>query len=54
MNDMTPTRSLADVSTCDLNQELIRRDGVEAIFLGPRDSITKEVRGPAWLIVNRD
>ena len=54
MNDMSPTRSLADVPTCDLHEELIRREGVEAFFLGPKDQVTKHVRGPAWVIVNRD
>ncbi len=45
---------LTEVPTCDLHQELIGRDGIEAIFLGPDDAITKAVRGPAWVIINRD
>lgn len=45
---------LSTIPTCDLHRELIRREGVEAVFLGPNDKITKEVRGPAWVVVNRD
>lgn len=46
--------SLADFSTKDLHEELIKRNGVDAICLGPEDRITKTVFGPAWVIVNRD
>ncbi|NDK36939.1 BC1881 family protein [Rhodovulum sulfidophilum] len=46
--------SLSDVATCDLHNELIKREGVTAVFLGPDDKITKTVHGPAWIIVNRD
>lgn len=46
--------ALADVETCDLNREMLRRDGVEAVFLGPEDRLTKTHFGPAWVIVNRD
>ena len=51
---MTEVLRLSDVPTCELNAELIKRLGVQAIFLGPNDSLTKEFRGPAWIIVNRD
>ena len=54
MNDMTPPISLSDIATVDLHRELIKRDGVTAVFLGPKDEITKTVRGPAWVLVNRD
>ena len=55
MNDHAPLRAdLSEVPTCDLHRELIRREGVEAVFLGPKDEITKTVRGPAWVVVNRD
>lgn len=47
-------RPLSQIPTCELQQELIRREGVEATFLGPRDEITKFVIGPAWVVVNRD
>ena len=54
MNDMAPPISLTDVATVDLHREIIKRDGVTAVFLGPKDEITKTVRGPAWVVVNRD
>lgn len=54
MNDMTPPVRLDEVPTCDLHAEFIKREGVSAIFLGPDDEIKKTVRGPAWVIVNRD
>jgi hypothetical protein len=55
MNDVAEVKAdLSQVPTCDLHRELIKREGVEAFFLGPNDTITKEVRGPAWVIVNRD
>lgn len=54
MNDMSPQVDLTKVTTCELHAELIKRDGVTAVFLGPDDRITKTVRGPAWVIVNRD
>lgn len=54
MNDMTPHVRLSDVPTCELHSELIKREGVTAVFLGPDDEIKKTVRGPAWVIVNRD
>lgn len=54
MNDMAPQKMLADVPTSELNNEIVRREGVSALFLGPDDKITKVVRGPAWLIINRD
>ena len=54
MNAMTPTKTLADVPTVELHAELIRREGVTAVFLGPEERITRVVRGPAWVIVNRD
>ncbi len=55
MNDMSPQRiDLAGVPTVDLHRELMKREGVTAIFLGPEDEIKKTVRGPAWVIVNRD
>ena len=54
MNDMSPVSVLQDIPTCDLHKELIRREGVEALFLGPKDEMTKHVRGPAWVVVNRD
>jgi hypothetical protein len=46
--------TLQDISTCELQRELSRREGVQVIFLGPDDMITKTVLGPAWLVVNRD
>ena len=39
------TQFLADVPTCDLNDELRRRLGIEARFLGPNDTNHLEVRG---------
>lgn len=54
MNDMTPPLRLSDVPTSELHAELIKREGVTAVFLGPNDTLAKEVRGPAWVIVNRD
>jgi hypothetical protein len=55
MNDVAALKAdLSQIQTCDLHRELIKREGVESVFLGPEDSITKVVRGPAWLIVNRD
>lgn len=45
---------LEKVPTCKLHAELIKREGVSAVFLGPDDEIRKVVRGPAWVIVNRD
>lgn len=45
---------LSQVPTCDLHEELIKREGVSAFFLGPDDEIKETVRGPAWVIVNRD
>ena len=54
MNDMTPPARLEAISTSDLHNELIKREGVTAVFLGPEDEIKKTVRGPAWVIVNRD
>lgn len=54
MNDMTPQKMLTDVPTSEIHNELIRREGVSALFLGPEDKITKVVRGPAWAIINRD
>jgi hypothetical protein len=54
MNDMSPQVSLTDVPTCELNAELIKREGVHAVFLGPDDKITKSVQDSAWVIVNRD
>lgn len=55
MNDMAKSvADLSDVPTCVLHAELIKREGVTAIFLGPEDRINKAVRGPAWVIVNRD
>lgn len=54
MKDMTPPISLTDFATVDLHRELIKRDGVTADFLGPKDEITKTIRGPAWVVVNRD
>ncbi|MGC9368819.1 MAG: BC1881 family protein [Paracoccaceae bacterium] len=54
MNDMYNTVRLSDVQTCELHAELIKREGVSAVFLGPKDEITKTVRGPAWVIVNQD
>lgn len=55
MNDMTPKKvDLSGIPTCDLNRELIRREGVQAVFLGPKDTLSNTVRGPAWVIVNRD
>ncbi len=46
--------SLSHISTHELHNELIKREGVEATFLGPKDDLTKHVTGPAWVIVNRD
>ncbi|WP_410056074.1 BC1881 family protein [Roseobacter sp. HKCCA0434] len=54
MNDITPPVQLAHTLTRDLNDELIKREGVNAIFRGPDDTITKTVRGPAWVLINRD
>jgi hypothetical protein len=54
MNDVSPHASLSDVPTSELNAELVKREGVQAVFLGPDDKITKSVRGPACVIVNRD
>ncbi len=54
MNDMSPAQALHDVPTCELHRELIRREGVQAMFLGPDDKVTKTVQGPAWLVINRD
>lgn len=54
MNDMKGHVQLADVPTCELHAELIKRGGITAVFLGPEDEIKKVVRGPAWVIVNRD
>ena len=55
MNDLSPHQTdLSQVQTCDLHRELVKREGVDAVFLGPDDKITKIVRGPAWIIVNRD
>lgn len=51
---MPSVNPLTNVPTCDLHAELILREGVEAVFLGPEDEIKKHVRGPAWVIVNRD
>lgn len=51
---MKDTPDLSHVTTKDLQAELLRREGVTATFLGPKDEITKNVRGPAWVIVNRD
>jgi hypothetical protein len=48
------TPDLSQVSTRDLNAELARRDGVSAVFLGPDDELRRVVRGPAWVLVNRD
>ncbi|MDE4176357.1 BC1881 family protein [Phaeobacter sp. PT47_59] len=45
---------LSEIPTCDLHAELIKREGVTATFLGPEDELKKVVRGPAWVIVNRD
>lgn len=46
--------SLRGIPTCKLHRELLQREGIDAVFLGPEDKITKTVKGPAWLIVNRD
>ncbi|UOA14489.1 BC1881 family protein [Sulfitobacter dubius] len=46
--------NLAEIPTCELNEEIIKRAGVEAVFLGPEDRLVKVVSGPAWVIVNRD
>ena len=54
MDDKLPTQALKEVETADLHDELISRKGVEALFLGPKDEIVKHVRGPAWVIINRD
>ncbi|MDE4274767.1 BC1881 family protein [Phaeobacter gallaeciensis] len=45
---------LSEIPTCDLHDELIKREAVTATFLGPEDELKKVVRGPAWVIVNRD
>lgn len=45
---------LTNVPTCDLHKELIRREGISSVFLGPEDELRKVVSGPAWVIVNRD
>jgi hypothetical protein len=45
---------LTNVPTKDLQAEMLRREGVSAVFLGPKDEITRHVQGPAWVIVNRD
>lgn len=54
MNDMTSHVRLLEIPTCELHYELIKREGVTAVFLGPDDEIKKTVRGPAWVVVNRD
>ena len=54
MNAQTSATSLTHVSTRDLHNELIKREGVTAVFLGPDDELKSVVRGPAWIIVNRD
>lgn len=55
MNDLSlVTVDLSKVTTAELHQELIKREGVTATFLGPQDSLTQTVRGSAWVIVNRD
>lgn len=55
MNDHFDAKpDLSQISTWDLHRELTKREGVEAVFLGPNDTITKTVRGPAWVVVNRD
>lgn len=46
--------SLGGFPTCELHRELLKRAGIDAVFLGPEDKITKTVKGPAWLIINRD
>ena len=45
---------LSSIATPDINGELIGRAGVEAMFLGPDDRLTKTLFGPAWVIVSRD
>ena len=54
MNDISSARTLQDIPTYELQRELARREGVQAIFLGPDDKLTKTVQGPAWVVVNRD
>jgi hypothetical protein len=55
MNDAAEVNAdLSQIPTCDLHRELIKREGVSAVFLGPQDRITKTVQGPAWVIVNAD
>ncbi|MFG5380111.1 BC1881 family protein [Yoonia sp. R2-816] len=51
---MSSVPTLRDIPTCDLQRELSRREGVQAVFLGPDDKLTKTVQGPAWVTVNRD
>jgi hypothetical protein len=51
---MIDTDDLSKVPTCALNAELIKREGVSSLFLGPDDEIKKVGRGPAWIVVNRD
>lgn len=48
------SNSLANIPTAELHAELIRRDGVRTVFLGPEDRLTHTVQGPAWVVVNRD
>ncbi|WP_417733329.1 BC1881 family protein [Roseovarius sp.] len=47
-------KHLQAAPTCALNAELLKREGVSAVFLGPEDKLTKVIQGPAWVIVNRD
>lgn len=43
---------LSQVSTFDLLQEYLKREGVDATFLGPRDELTRHVHGPAVVITD--
>ncbi|WP_108813545.1 BC1881 family protein [Loktanella sp. Alg231-35] len=54
MQDSVIKIDLTNITTCELHRELLKREGVQSCFLGPEDKLFQVVRGPAWVIVNRD
>lgn len=45
---------LSNVNTCDLVEELEKRDGVEVHSIGPSASVTVNADGPAVVLVVTD
>ncbi|WP_347450730.1 BC1881 family protein [Acetoanaerobium noterae] len=42
---------LCEILTCDLVEELKKREGVTVQYAGPEDEINETIQGPAILLV---